>query len=241
MQDMTAAAWGASSAALPHAPAGTAASSAVSAALPPHAVADAPLPHSSQAAVHTAEPPLQAGSAAGAKPVPQPRNTSEPDAERRDPPSGPADSSRITDGGKSAAGREQVLQLRPQRPQPQRPTMDRADAEAGALAAAPEAGQAGTRMQQEPRDGAGSSGGDGREQQHRRPKQAKLRPAVIPHIAALGALVGALARSNEVDAALRLYAQARASKENLPRLGALHATTHAAKEAGCRAERLAAL
>jgi pentatricopeptide repeat protein len=30
---------------------------------------------------------------------------------------------------------------------------------------------------------------------------------VIPHIAALGALVGALARANDVDKALELYAQ----------------------------------
>lgn len=41
-------------------------------------------------------------------------------------------------------------------------------------------------------------------------KQAKLQPAVMPHVAALGALVGALARANDVDAALELYAQARA-------------------------------
>lgn len=52
--------------------------------------------------------------------------------------------------------------------------------------------------------GPGQAGSDG---QLRQPKQAKLKPAVIPHIAALGALVGALARANDVDAALRMYAQ----------------------------------
>ena len=35
----------------------------------------------------------------------------------------------------------------------------------------------------------------------------KRQPAVIPHVAALGALVGALARASELDPALQLYKQ----------------------------------
>lgn len=39
----------------------------------------------------------------------------------------------------------------------------------------------------------------------------KKQPAVIPHIAALGALVGALARASELDKALQLYKQVSSS------------------------------
>jgi hypothetical protein len=46
---------------------------------------------------------------------------------------------------------------------------------------------------------------------HRKPSQhvvkQKGQPILIPHIAAVGALVGALARSGDLDTALELYAQ----------------------------------
>lgn len=54
-------------------------------------------------------------------------------------------------------------------------------------------------------------------QQHNRAAQSKpaapagdlkKQPTVIPHVAALGALVGALARASELDQALQLYKQA---------------------------------
>ena len=39
----------------------------------------------------------------------------------------------------------------------------------------------------------------------------KKQPVVIPHVAALGALVGALARASELDKALQLYKQVSSS------------------------------
>ena len=59
---------------------------------------------------------------------------------------------------------------------------------------------------------------DGKMQQHDRAAWSKpaaaagdhrKQPTVIPHVAALGALVGALARASELDQALQLYKQAR--------------------------------
>ena len=61
-----------------------------------------------------------------------------------------------------------------------------------------------------------TAGRDGTSPQHARGAQQpqaapvgiqKRQPAVIPHVAALGALVGALARASDLDEALQLYKQ----------------------------------
>lgn len=225
-QDMTAAAWGASSAAAPRAPADTisAASAAGSWGVPPHATADAPLPLGLQAPGHAAEPPLQAGSAPELRPVAELEDANTVEDERGSPSSQPESTNETSKGSGDPA---HALQLRQR---PQRPSAPETGAQATSLVAAVDVGQASVaRMHTEHRDSAGGGSSPG-EPRHGQPKQAKSKPAVIPHIAALGALVGALARANDVDAALRLYAQARQLAQ-LRMLHLLHAVLHARHQA----------
>jgi pentatricopeptide repeat protein len=202
-EDMTASAWGAASLALQHAAADapmkpSMAEPAPAAEMQAHAN---PAAAASTAAVPEQPSPSAASPAALLEPLQQP----EAAPAAHDSQSLPA---KVQREDEALPGARLQLKGPPQRPV------------AGNLQQAAEPQQAGDRHQQNAHAGWGngadmrSSSNDGgtpgqadQGGQQRQPKQAKLKPAVIPHIAALGALVGALARANDLEAALRLYAQ----------------------------------